>query len=65
MINTTPNVEPTGRYELKAAAEALGVDRSTILRYTNQGLLKCTIKRSNHRRCWTGAELIRFWKASF
>lgn len=57
--------EINARYELKAAADILGVSKSTVLRWTRQGLLKCSIRRSNGRRVWTGAELLRFWRADY
>lgn len=63
MTKTEPNVKPTDRFELREAAEVMEVDKSTILRWTNKGLLSCRIRRSNNRRFWTGAELVRFWRA--
>ena len=65
MTTTEPNVSPSGRYELKEAAAALGVDRSTLLRYSRTGLIRFTIKRSNKRKCWSGADLISFWRANY
>ena len=63
MVNTTPNVNPDGRYELKAASEALGIDRTTLCRYRRDGLIKATVRRSNKRAIYSGAEIIRFWKS--
>lgn len=65
MVSIVPQVEKNGRYELQAAANALGVNKATLLRYTHQGKIKAGIKRANRRRYWTGAELIRFWMAEY
>lgn len=65
MIATKPKVETNGRYELQAASNALGVNKTTLLRYTHEGKIKAGIKRSNKRRYWTGAEIIRFWMAEY
>lgn len=65
MTQIQPNVFPEGRYELKQAAEALKIDRSTLLRYTHRGKIRCNIRKSNGRRVWTGAEIIRFWRAEY
>lgn len=65
MTNTVPKINPDARLELREAAAILNVDRSSILRWTTIGRLRCGIKKSNGRKYWTGAELIRFWKSEF
>lgn len=65
MITTTPNINPAARLELREAAAALEVDKSSIQRWTSIGRLRCGIKKSNGRKFWTGAELIRFWKSEY
>ena len=65
MVTTPPNIPLSARLELREAAEALGVDKSSIQRWTKDGRLACGIKKSNNRKFWLGSELIRFWKASY
>lgn len=65
MIRTPPDIPPTARLELREAVEALQVDKSTIQRWTNNGKLKCGIKKSNNRKYWLGSDLIKFWKSEF
>jgi len=66
MTNTIPEVNPNARMELREAAEALGVDKSTIQRWTDDGRLKLGgIKQANNRKYWLGSELIRFWKSQY
>lgn len=64
MIETMPKVDPKGRYELKAAAEALQLNRATLCQYRNRGLIKAERRVTNGRAVYTGAEIIRFWKAT-
>ena len=64
MISTSPTVIPTARYELRYVAKALGVAPSTVLRWTRQGKMHCSFRKTNHRRVWTGSEIIRIWKAN-
>ena len=65
MTKNEPKVEMSGRYELREASAALEVDKSTLLRWTKLGLAKAGIKRTNGRKFWTGAELVRIWKATY
>lgn len=66
MTRTIEHIEPCARLELREAASALAVDKSTIQRWTKDGLLRCAgIKKSNNRKYWLGSELIRFWKAEY
>ena len=63
MTNSIPNVDPNGYYELKAAASALNVDKSTLLRYTAAGYIRYSIKKCNKRKCWRGSDIITLWKS--
>ncbi|MBO6083202.1 MAG: helix-turn-helix domain-containing protein [Bacteroidales bacterium] len=65
MRNTQPLIDPAAHLELREAALALDVHKSTVLRWTRTGKLRCGIKRLNGRKYWTGAELIRFWRAEY
>lgn len=49
------------KFSTTEAARILGVSRPTIYSYVSQGLLKYKTRRSNGRRYYTGAELMRFW----
>lgn len=65
MTTTKPNVNLNDRLELRDAAKALSVSGSTLLRYTHEGKIRAGIKRSNNRRFWTGADIIKFWMSEF
>lgn len=62
MIETEPNVNPKGKYELKAASEALEISRTSLARYTKRGLIRCSVSSLNGRNTWLGSELIKFWR---
>ena len=61
MKKAKPQVDLLGKYELREAAESLDVHKSTIDRWTRLGIMACTIRKSNGRRVWTGAEILRMW----
>lgn len=65
MTAIIPNVEPKGWYELKEAAAALGVDKSTLCRYQQKGFIRCSHRKHNGRRIYSGSEIIRFWRSNF
>ena len=58
MIVNDSHIKPAAKYELREAAMLLGVSKSTIQRWTKEGILKCQVRTVNNRRIWTGAELI-------
>lgn len=64
MVTTEPKVTLNGRYSTDEAAALLGVHRNTIIRYTKKGKLLFGIRRSTTRKYYTGAEILRFWKAT-
>ena len=63
LVTQEPKVKPQGRYSVKQTAELLGVHRNTLLKYTNKGTIRCGVRRSTTRKFYTGAEIIRFWRA--
>lgn len=64
MVASEPKINPDAKYELRQVAKILDVHISTIDRWTRLGLMHCTIRKTNHRRVWTGTEIIRVWRAS-
>ena len=65
MIITEPEVVATGRYSVGKTAEILGIDRKTLWRYTDEGLIRCGFHRANGRKFYLGSEIQRFWRAKF
>jgi predicted site-specific integrase-resolvase len=65
MVTNELNVSDGGRYPIGIAADILGINRSTLLRHTKQGLIKCGFSRANARRFYLGRELKRYWLASY
>ena len=65
MVNVEPNVKLGGRFSVEETATLLGVHRNSILRYTNQGKLRFGVRKGNSRRFYTGAEILRFWRAAY
>lgn len=61
MITTRPEVKPDALYQQGEAAAALGIAPSTLHRYTADGLVKSAVRRTNGRRVWEGADLLKLW----
>ena len=55
MIITKPEVEPDGLYNQGQAAKALHVDRHTVARYANDGLIKFRVRKAGKVLITTGA----------
>lgn len=53
-----PQISPAGRYSTAQAAEILGVDRHTIMRWHKAGELKASASNGK-RRYYKGVDLIR------
>lgn len=62
MITNTPDVFPTCKYELRDVARALDIHKTTVLRYARAGLLPYSIRKTNGRRVWSGAVILKFWR---
>lgn len=65
MIITRPNVEPTGYYNQKQAAEALHVGRHTIKRYEDNSLLRFRVRKAGNQKVTTGADIIKCWQTMY
>lgn len=63
MIPALNNISKTGRYSTTEAASLLGVNRSTLSRWLERGVIKCGYRRHNNRRFYEGSELIRFFNS--
>jgi len=63
MVAIEPKVNAEGRYSLQEASDLLGVHRTTLLRWVNEGKIRYGIRRSNSRRFYLGREILRFWRA--
>lgn len=65
MTSDEPKVSMTGKYPIGEATRLLCVARNTLRQYTRDGKIKCGWSRANGRRFYTGAELLRFWRATY
>lgn len=64
MITTEePKVTLTGMYNVMQAAQALGIHRNTLSKYTECGFIKCHFRRNTKQKFYLGADIMRFWRA--
>ena len=61
---TEPQVADTGRYTITEACKALGIHRNTLRRYWEKKLIKCTYRRCDHRKLFSGVEIQKLWRMS-
>ena len=63
MTPNLDNIRKTGLYSTTQVEKILGVNRSTIGRWLQRGVIRCGYHRHNKRRFFEGAEIIRFFNA--
>lgn len=63
MVTNEPDIAATARLGICDAARLLGVHRTTLARWTEQGLVKCGIRRTNGRIFYTGRALVSLWRS--
>lgn len=63
MTKTEPQIVETAKYGIGEAAKILEVTTATINRWTANGLIRSGRRRINGRRFYTGAEILRAWRA--
>lgn len=65
MTTTRPDVTLNGLYSRKEAAKALGINTSTLHRYTERGLIKARTRRATGERVWKGEDIIKLWMITY
>lgn len=63
MTQVEPRIPNDARLPIGKAAEVLELNRCTIRRKTEEGLIKCGFRKGTARRFYLGSELKRFWRA--
>lgn len=58
---TKPSVEPGRRYAIKEACELLGICRSTLRKWTNNGLIQAKVHPADGHLFYPAEEIMRFW----
>ena len=65
-INTDePIVSNYGRYSVTQVCNLLNIHRNTLINYTNQGTIRCGIRKSNGRKFYLGVDIKKLWKAQY
>lgn len=65
MTNERPLVSPEGLYTQAQAARALKIDRHTVKKYTESGLMKFRVRKSDGRVVIKGAQIIAAWEQMY
>ena len=59
-----PNVALTGRYNTTETCRKLGICKDTLRDWRKKGAIRCGFRRETGRPFYTGAEIMRVWRAS-
>lgn len=62
MKSQCPIVDVESRFNMVESARILGVSRSTLYRYIQDGSIKFGIRKVNGGRFLTGKQIIQIWK---
>lgn len=62
MIATRPDIQPDGYYNITQAAQALEVNRHTISRWIDSGVITIKFRKVNMRRVIQGKQLLMIWE---
>lgn len=58
-----PNVIMGQRYSVPETYTILGINRKTLMKYTERQQIIPVIHSANNRLYYTGEEILRFWNA--
>lgn len=61
MTNSVPEVVEGQRYSETEVAKKLGVDRTSVDRWMNEGQMEYERRQRDNKRYVTGREIIRVW----
>ena len=56
-----PEIPKNNRYSIQETCKILGIHRNTLLKYTENGVIKCGFRLATAKKFYTGAEIMRFW----
>ena len=62
MINVKPDVILSGRYTQADVARILDIDRHSVRRYEQLGLICFRMKTRVSRKVTTGTDIVRLWE---
>lgn len=63
MIVTRPDVESDGIYTIAQAAKALQVDRHTVVRWVELGLVDYSVRKIDQKKVIRGSAIIEMWQS--
>lgn len=61
MNSERPLVKEGGLYSVSETCRLLGCHRNTLLRWTNEGLIRVHLRKKTGRKVYCGSDILRFW----
>lgn len=65
MVSNYPNLPENARFSIRETSELLGIHRDTLRKYSDEGIIKYGVRRTNMRKFYLGSEINRCWKAMY
>jgi predicted site-specific integrase-resolvase len=62
LANNLDGVLPTNRYSIAETCKILQCHRNSLLKWTNEGRIKCEYHRATMRKYYTGTQIEKFWR---
>ena len=62
-VTDITRIADTSRFNLSDAARILNIDRKTLSRHADNGLIRCSYSRASKRRIFYGYELKKYYKS--
>lgn len=61
MVTEQPKVEPHSRYTVTETCAILGIHRNSLRKYTDNGRIKCGVRKSTAKKFYLGSDILNFW----
>ena len=65
IVSNEPQISDTDRYSIGETCKILNLNNKTVLKYTDQGAFKCSFRKTNSRRFYTGLDIKKFWRSQY
>lgn len=62
---TIEAVKKTVRYSITDTAKILGITPKTLRKHTKEGKIKCSYSKTNNRRSYLGADILKYYGSTW
>jgi DNA-binding transcriptional MerR regulator len=62
LTTTLPMINDSDRFNVSQAAKVLGINRSTLRRHSDEGLIRYSVSRRTGYRKYLGRDIKTYWR---